>query len=140
MGSWQRLRYLPWKELGLCSALTLLCVLVLEGALRLAFQTFPLVRWLLIQAFSAPIVAMCLGFAAYLGLGALAVYLLERVWPQLVLSTGSLWALILCLLVALLLRAFIPVPAFLIGGVDQISMAAVVVGVFWKGRPYWQRY
>ncbi len=147
MGPLQRLKYLPWKELSLGAGLTLLCVLAIEGVLLLAILYLQPLRALLDQVFSNGAVTLLIQFGLNLGVGALAVYLVETVWPRLVLNAGSLWALFLCVLLALLLQRVLPLPALvqrldqlLLGGFNQFSLVGVMLGAFWKGRSYWQRY
>ena len=68
--------------------------------------------------------------------GALGVTLCER-WPgKIYLNTARLWALILCLLGGLAFKLLLPLPLELVQ-LSQEGLIGVVVGVFWKGRPYW---
>lgn len=73
-------------------------------------------------------------FAIPLGLGALAVLLLERL-DRSSISTGSLWGLVLCVLVARLLETALFYGALQI---SELELVGIVLGVFWKGRLYWR--
>lgn len=78
-----------------------------------------------------------MAIATAVGIGALAVYLCERWLPQVLLNTSSLWALVLCLLLGLVLKSLLPLPSLLLD-LSQFTLVGVIVGVFWKGRPYWR--
>ncbi len=71
-----------------------------------------------------------------LNLPLLAVIILEW-YRQVIINVSVLWALILCLALALVVKSLLPLPAVLVG-LDEIQLITIVVGVFWKGRPYWR--
>ncbi|NEP28299.1 MAG: peptide chain release factor 1, partial [Moorea sp. SIO3I6] len=75
--------------------------------------------------------------AAAIGVGVLGVYICERWQSQVFLKTSSLWALVLCLMVGLLLKSQLPIPFGLVG-FSMNAVIGVILGVFWKGRPYWR--
>jgi hypothetical protein len=74
--------------------------------------------------------------AAAVGVGALAVYLLKRFYPQVLINTASLWALIPCLLLFLFIKSLLPIPGLV--NLTYPQLLGIIVGVFWKGRPYWR--
>ena len=76
-------------------------------------------------------------FAAAVGMGALAVYFLEYWQQQFLLNRISLWVLVLCVFLGLVLKSFLPIPP-LLASVSEAALIGVTVGVFWKGRPYWR--
>lgn len=78
-----------------------------------------------------------MAIATAVGIGTLAVYLCERWLPQVLLNTSSLWALVLCLLLGLVLKSLLPLPSLLLD-LSQFTLIGVILGVFWKGRPYWR--
>lgn len=86
--------------------------------------------------FSPPL-GLLVAFAITVGVGALAVNCLERL-NRPAITTSSLWALVLCLAIVLLLRGFLPLPGVI--QLDQLQFIGLVVGIFWKGRPYWTVY
>lgn len=75
--------------------------------------------------------------AAGVGIGALAVYLFERLYGQVLINTSTLWALILCLILGLGLKSLLPLPGILTG-LNYTQVIGLLVGVFWKGRHYWR--
>jgi uncharacterized membrane protein len=75
-------------------------------------------------------------FAFVVGIGALAVYLLEKFY-RLSVNTAVLWALVLCLAVCLVVKSLLPIPDVLVK-FNEIQLMGIAIGVFWKGRPYWR--
>ncbi len=116
----------------------LLLALPIDLLLRLAVRygnQSPVLESLLTVLLS-PLPSLVLSLGIPVGLGALAVYVLERV-DRSSITTGSLWGLVLCVVLVLLLEQW------LISGSPGFSMTELVlitVGVFWKGRPYWRSY
>ena len=131
----RRLKYLPWRSLLQVSGLTILLVIVLELFLSIAStQSYPL-RNALATLYSPPM-GMILSFATAVGVGALAVYLLERFHQRVFINTASLWALVPCLALVLYLKSLLPVPPLLVR-LDYFRLIGVIAGIFWKGRPHW---
>lgn len=128
----RRLKFLPWRSLFQVAALTILIAAVLDFLLRLGYTESALIR----SSLSSPF-ALFIGAAAGVGVGTLAVYILERWYSQVVINAGILWALILCLALGLVVKLLLRLPGILIG-LDEIQLITIVVGVFWKGRPYWR--
>lgn len=132
---WYRLKLLPWRSLFQAAIITTLMSLALETltfwvaerVLGLAL----LLGWLL-----SPGTGALTQLAVAIGVGALAVYILERTnCPS--INTGTLWGLVLCLsILSFLLTAL---PASLLQ-LSYVTLVGVVLGVFWKGRPYWRSY
>uniref|UniRef100_A0ACD5GN00 Uncharacterized protein n=1 Tax=Desertifilum tharense IPPAS B-1220 TaxID=1781255 RepID=A0ACD5GN00_9CYAN len=75
-------------------------------------------------------------FLVSIGIGALAVYLLERWQGVAILSASTLWALVPCVMLVLFLKSLLIPSAFFLE-VSRMTLVGVVVGIFWKGRPYW---
>ncbi len=71
-------------------------------------------------------------FAAAVGMGALAVYFLEYWQQQFLLNRISLWVLVLCVFLGLVLKSFLPIPASL-ASLSETALIGITVGVFWKG-------
>ncbi len=72
------------------------------------------------------------------GVGAIAVYFLETLFPRTAINTNVLWTLILCLMVVLIVKSFLPLPEGLIAP-SQISLLGIVLGVFLLGgKRYWR--
>lgn len=132
----QRLKYLPWLQLSLTAFATALLTFVFEFLLIVGYQYLPPIQSAIEMLFSPPL-SFLIGFALSLGIGALAVFWLETVYPQIVINRGILWALVLCVAVAIGLKSLLPLPVNLIG-LNQLLLIGVIVGIFWKGRPYWR--
>lgn len=131
----RRFKSQPWKPLSQVAGLTTLLVILIEGVLSwILTQSDPLPSSLSPQS-STPL-GIIVTVAAAVGVGILGVYLCERWQSQAMLNTASLWALILCLIVGLVLKSLLPLPAILVR-LSFNMVVGVVVGVFWKGRPYW---
>jgi hypothetical protein len=132
----RRLKFLPWRSLVLLTLVTLAIVVVAELLLGLGYTQISLVRAVLNLLFSPPWVVVTL-LAAGFGIGVLAVFLLETRWQQLSINAGVLWALVLCLILGSVIRSLIPLPAILVSP-NQTQFMGFLVGVFWRGRPYWR--
>jgi predicted anti-sigma-YlaC factor YlaD len=133
---WYRLKLLPWRSLFQAAIITILIGLVLEFLTILATDKLLGVSVLVGWLFSPGIASLTL-LAASIGIGALAVYILEQTnCPS--INTGTLWGLVLCLSVFLLLLHILPLSSLL--QLSYVTLVGVVLGVFWKGRPYWRSY
>lgn len=135
---WQRLKRLPWQELSLVSLIATLFVAAVEIFLAIAMTHSPEVREVLTLVFTSPVFAVFLPIGVAVGMGALAVYLLEWWQKQWLLNNSSLWALVFCVLMGLLIKSWLPLPPLLIS-MSRNALIGVAIGVFWKGRPYWNR-
>lgn len=134
----QRLKYLPWTQLSLTAFATALLAFVFETVLGIGLKYSPLVQTVLTILFAPPLGLLTI-FAIALGVGAVAVYWLERVYPQVVINTAVLWALVLCVIVAIFLKSLLPLPtAINLITPSQFVIVGILVGVFWKGRRYWR--
>jgi len=136
---WQRIQRLPWLEISLVSFISLLIVIILELSLIFSVTYFVGIRDILTLVFFSRTFATIIPVATAVGMGALAVYLLEWWEKKWLLNTSTLWALIFSLLICLLIKSFLPLPALLIS-LSQPSLIGIAIGVFWKGRPYWKNY
>ncbi|PSO86053.1 MAG: peptide chain release factor 1 [Cyanobacteria bacterium QH_9_48_43] len=131
----RRFKSQPWKPLSQVAGLTTLLVILIEGVLSwILTQSDPLPSSL--SPLLSPPLGIIVTVAAAVGVGILGVYICERWQSQAMLNTASLWALILCLIVGLVLKSLLPLPAILVR-LSFNMVVGVVVGVFWKGRPYW---
>lgn len=132
----RRLKFLPWRSLLQVSALTALIVVVLEFLLLLGYAQSSVIRRALSILF-APSLGLLITFATAVGVGAMAVYLLERFEQQVIINSASLWALVLCLALLFVLKSLLPLQSILVG-LDETQLIGIIIGVFWKGRPYWR--
>lgn len=138
----RQLKYLPWTSLIIVSSMTIIIVTTLELVLGLTYNQLnqgtqiTIVRILAATLYS-PLLSLFTISAIGGGIGALAVFLLETSKKQVFINAGVLWALILCLIVSLIIRNYIPIPAFLTN-INQLQLVGMIVGVFWKGKRYWR--
>ncbi|HAT12847.1 MAG: peptide chain release factor 1 [Microcoleus sp.] len=132
----RRFKLLPWREMLQISALVNSIVVGLELFLAWGFIQSQLFRNVLKLLFGSSL-GMLIPFAIAVGMGALAVYFLEYWQQQFLLNRISLWFLVFCILLGLLLKSFLPIPPFL-ASLSETALIGVAVGVFWKGRPYWR--
>jgi hypothetical protein len=132
----RRLRQLPWVPLFLISLLTLFWASVLELLLGFGSVYVPLVNRALDMLFTPPL-NIIMGLAVAVGLGALAVLFLEIVYPQLLINSGVLWALVLCLFLLVVVRSILPIPTTLLEPSYSMLIGSML-GIFLKGKPYWR--
>jgi hypothetical protein len=132
----RRFKLLPWREMLQISALVNSIMAGLELFLLWGLIQSQLFRNVLKLLFGSSL-GMLIPFAIAVGMGALAVYFLEYWQQQFLLNRISLWVLVFCILLGLLLKSFLPIPPFL-ASLSETALIGVAVGVFWKGRPYWR--
>ena len=130
------LKYIPWRLLFQVSAITTLIVAAIEFLLVVGITQSAVIRSVIFTLYEPPL-GVLVTFMMAGCVGALAVYLLERFYPQLRISAGILWALVLCLTVVLALKTFLPLEPILIS-LNEVKFIAIILGIFWKGKPYWR--
>jgi hypothetical protein len=130
------LKYQPWRSLLQVSGLTIVIVIFLELLLSEVYTQFSRIYSVLSALYKPPL-GMVVLFAQAVGVGALAVYLLDRFFPRVFINIGSLWALVPCLALVIFLKSLLPVPGLVITGLNYLQLIGIMVGVFGKGRPYW---
>ncbi|MBD2580426.1 peptide chain release factor 1 [Oscillatoria sp. FACHB-1406] len=128
----------PWLPLIKVAGLATLITLLVEGSLSLA-ATYSEVAARALSLLLSNLLGTIILLLASVGVGALGVYCCEQFQNEVRLNQGSLWALTLCLIVGIGLKSLIPVAPVLVQ-LDSTSLMGIVVGVFWKGRPYWRRF
>lgn len=131
-----RLRFLPWRSLLEVSGITVAIAIALEVIIGLGIAQSAPIRQI-IGFLVAPPLGLLIILMAAIGFGVLAVYILERFYPQVLINSNSLWALVPCLALVLALKILLPLPFVLIR-FSYTTLVALIVGVFWKGRPYWR--
>ncbi|HEY9626900.1 MAG TPA: peptide chain release factor 1 [Coleofasciculaceae cyanobacterium] len=135
----QRLSRLPWTSLAITAVLTSIWIFVMEFFLGFGIARSSLVQDTLVLLLSPPL-GLIVTLAIGVGAGMLGLYLLEIVYPSLRIDTGVMWALVLCLIVAIALKATLlseAIPLTLVSP-NQTQLIGVVLGVFLKGKPYWR--
>ena len=134
----RRLKFLPWRSLFLLSILVTLIVVVIDFFFIVGSDLSPALARIVSLMYGGSL-GVIVQFAGVVGVGALAVYLLEKFFANITVNTGVLWALVLCLTLCLLVRSFLPIPERLVSIYNnEMQLIAIVIGVFWKGRPYWR--
>jgi len=131
---WRQLTQQPWGAMAGAAAMALALALAIDQAVTLVAKSWqPFAMALMAVGQFGAIVLFAIG----LGLGALAVYCAERLYPQIRLHSGSLWALAACVGGELGLISLLPLPVLLLA-FSELSVIGAIVGIFWKGRPYWR--
>ncbi len=133
----RRLKFLPWIPLLQISLVTVLIVIALDVLLTQTATAVPLFLNLLSKLLLSPI-GVLIQLAIPVGIGALAVAILERWFQQVIITNATLWALVPCIALWLFLKSLVPLPTALVPDISIISLVGIVLGVFWKGRPYWR--
>lgn len=132
----RRLKFLPWRSLFLVSMLVTVIVTALDFLITVGYTYSSAIKQAL-NLLYAPTLGIIVDFAIVVGIGALAVYLLEKLY-KFSINSAILWALVLCLSVCLLVKTLLPLPRVLVINFDEIKLIGILVGIFWKGRPYWR--
>lgn len=131
----RRFKLLPWREMLQISALVNFIVVGLELFLRWGLMQSRIFGNVLMLLFDSSL-GILIPFAIAVGMGALAVYFFERWQQQFLLNQASLWALVLCLLLGLLLKSLVLSPLLI--SLSETALIGMAIGVFWKGRSYWR--
>jgi hypothetical protein len=133
----RRLKFLPWLPLFQVAALATGLAFVIEILLIEGTRFSPIAQTL--EILFQPPLALFVLLAAAAGLGVLATLILERFYQRISINTSVLWALILCVMVMLLARSLLQLPVLFLAP-DYMTLMGVLLGVFWQGKAYWQRY
>lgn len=132
----RQLKYLPWLALAQAAALAVFLVVVLDVLLQLAYGRSEIVRQVLEILFGQPL-GLLTSLLIAVGIGALGVYVLEKLNSSLRITAGILWAMVLCLMLAQAFKSLLPPPTVLLG-LNQTNFIGIMLGVFWRGRRYWR--
>ncbi len=133
----RRLKFLPWIPLLQISLIAILIAIAFDVLLTRTAVAVPVILNLLSKLLSSPI-GVLINLAVPVGIGALAVAILERWFRQVIITNATLWALVPCVVLWLFLKSLVQIPTALVPDIGIDSLVGVVVGVFWKGRPYWR--
>jgi hypothetical protein len=132
----EQFKRLPWRSLAQAAIVVVLFVTLLEFGIVFGVQ-FPQVSAALELLFNPPL-GLLTECAIAFGLGVLSVIALERI-DRASIRAGSLWGLVLCVIVAFLIKGWLPIGNALFR-VEQLELGMLIVGVFWQGRPYWRSF
>lgn len=133
-----RLKSLPWASLLQVAGLAVLLATAADLLLAQAFG-------ILIQGLAGPLlpflrlVMLVLPLAAGFGIGALGIVILERLFTNLYLDTGTLWGLVPCIVLVLFLKDLVPIPSFLVS-VGYPQLVGSILGIFVVGKRHWRRW
>ncbi|MCY7276879.1 MAG: peptide chain release factor 1 [Phormidesmis sp. CAN_BIN44] len=133
----RRLKFLPWIPLLQISLIAVLIAITLDVLLTRTAVAVPVILNLLSKLLSSPI-SVLIRLAVPVGIGALVVAILERWFRQVIITNATLWALVPCVALWLFLKSLVPIPTALVPDIGIVSLVGVVLGIFWKGRPYWR--
>jgi hypothetical protein len=133
-----RLKSLPWASLLQVAGLAVLLATAADLLLAQAFG-------ILVQGLAGPLlpflrlVMLALPLVAGFGIGALGVVILERLFTNLHIDTGTLWALVPCIVLVLFMKDFVPIPSFLVS-VGYPQLVGSILGIFVVGKRHWRRW
>jgi hypothetical protein len=133
----RRLRFLPWVELLQVALVTVTIASLLDFLLARIFVLLPVALSVVMKLLDSPI-GLLIYFAATIGIGALGVAILERWFRFVSITNSTLWALVPCLALWILLRLFLPIPSMFLASLSIFQIMGLVLGVFWKGGSYWR--
>ena len=128
-------QHLPWSALLLSAGLTVLVATAIDILIGMAIAFIPAFGRLII---SLPLLNQVLIIAAPFGVGALAIYLTLQFFSQILLRADTIWSLIGCVLLILLIKNWLPIPSIFLKGFNIITVMMVTVGSFTAGRRYWR--
>lgn len=132
----QRLKNLPWSSLLQSVALTYLIVAITEVLTLWVITQSPVFKQMMLLLLTPPL-GMLILFAVGVGVGVLSIYLIEIQPSKVFLNVPCLWALFIGLLIILFLYKSIFSPVIFLS-TSQITIMGILIGLFWKGRPYWR--
>jgi hypothetical protein len=129
-------KYLPWTLLLQSAGITVLIATVLDILFFMGIGAFPIVEQIITNI---PLLPLVLTFAVPFGIGALAVVITTHFFRQILLRAETLWALIACVLLFLLIKGWLPnIPTVFVQPINISVLMMVVVGCFTAGRRYWR--
>jgi hypothetical protein len=130
-------KQLPWGSLCLSS---LLAVVVVRGIDFFLMRGLPHLdkTSALGQLLVTPAGYMLLLLCGGLAMGGLGVAFLERMERISPIYVSTLWGLVLCLFISLWLVNLLPMGGLGLSMLTQLHLPVIVVGVFWRGKPYWR--
>ncbi|MFB2916957.1 MULTISPECIES: peptide chain release factor 1 [Aerosakkonema] len=133
------LKLLPWSSLLQVSVLTTLIVVIVELLVGLGLKYSSIVETTLNFIYSGS-TGVFMNFLVAACVGVLAVYLLERFYPQVRINAGVLWALIPCVALVIAFKLLFPLPAILMNFKQNPNqLMGLPIGIFWQGQRYWWR-
>ncbi|NJL00246.1 MAG: peptide chain release factor 1 [Spirulinaceae cyanobacterium SM2_1_0] len=135
MDPWQRFTQQPWWPLFQVAAVTLLLAAAVDILLALGSRQWAVVAQSLNLIFSW---GLLVAVVAGIGLGALGAHICEHWQTQVYLNLASLWALVLCLSVALIVKTLLPFLPHPLFSLSYGTILGIVIGTFWRSRSHWR--
>lgn len=136
----RRFKKLPWLSLLQSVALTYLILAITDILIIWGIpKSQALQKMMGILYF--PSSELLVLFGVGLGMGALAIYLIEINPSKVFINITSLWVLFLCLVVALFIiygSILTPVIVSTSSCGSNPTIIGILMGLFWKGRNYWR--
>lgn len=133
----RRLKFLPWVALLQVALVTVAIATAFDVVISQIFVAIPVALGVLTKVLSSPL-SLLIELAIAVGIGALGVAILERWFQRIPITNASLWALVPCLALWLLLLSFLPISLALMPQISIFQIVGTALGVFWKGRSYWR--
>lgn len=134
------LKYLPWNSLFLSASVTMAVVTVIDHLLYLGLLTLFRSESPILAVVPLPIASLLQQIApvaAGFGVGALALIITIRFFPEIPLRADTMWALNGCLIPLLFVKVLLPIDGLLVYP-EVLSVAMMIVGVFVVGKRYWR--
>ncbi|MGV0027459.1 hypothetical protein [Phormidesmis priestleyi] len=133
----RRLKFLPWTALLQVALVAVAIAVAFDVLITQIFVAIPVALGVLTKVLNSPL-SLLIELAISVGIGALGVAILERWFQRIPITNASLWALVPCLALWLLLLSFLPIPTALLPEISIFQLIGTTLGVFWKGRSYWR--
>ncbi|MEM6448806.1 MAG: hypothetical protein AAF703_00675 [Cyanobacteria bacterium P01_D01_bin.105] len=130
------MKYLPWSSLFQSAGLTVLVATAIDILLGMTLSFVPQLGRLLL---GSPFLALVISLAVPFGVGALGIFFTRAFFRQVLLGTNTIWALVGCLLLALIIKNFLQlIPTLFLGGFSLQTIMMVAVGCFTTGKRHWR--
>jgi hypothetical protein len=130
-------KQLPWRSLCLAATLAVIIVKAFDYLIAQGLSTLSSDATLL-KLLVTPAGGLLLFGCGGLAIGGFGVLCLERFGNVRFINANTLWALILCLLLALWLISQFPVDGLGFVTFSETHLFGVIIGVFWRGQDYWR--
>jgi hypothetical protein len=130
------LKYLPWRSLFLVAILAVLTMKAIDFILWKSFDYAASSGFA--ELLSTKIGNLLFLFCEGLAVGGFGVLYLERIGRVGPIYTSTLWTLVLCLFLSLWLGTYLPMKGLGLVDISEVHVMSLILGVFWRGRPYWR--
>jgi hypothetical protein len=130
------LKYLPWRSPFLVAILAVLTMKAIDFILWKSFDYAASSGFA--ELLSTKIGNLLFLFCEGLAVGGFGVLYLERIGRVGPIYTSTLWTLVLCLFLSLWLGTYLPMKGLGLVDISEVHVMSLILGVFWRGRPYWR--